>query len=89
MQPEKPKGEEKPKRSGGTKELEKQVRSAERAGEKAEIRLDELTGELEAAARDYLKAQELYEERSRLEDELAHLYTQWETLAAQLEEAKG
>ena len=89
VQPEKPKAEEKPKRSGGTKELEKQVRSAERAVEKAEIRLDELTGELEAAASDYLKAQELYEERSRLEDELAHLYTQWETLAAQLEEAKG
>ena len=89
VQPEKPKTEEKPKRSGGTKELEKQVRSAERAVEKAEIRLDELTSELEAAASDYLKAQELYEERSRLEDELAHLYTQWENLAAQLEEAKG
>ena len=89
VQPEKPKAEEKPKRSGGTKELEKQVRAAERAVEKAEIRLDELTSELEAAASDYLKAQELYEERSRLEDELAHLYTQWETLAAQLEEAKG
>ena len=89
VQPEKPKAEEKPKRSGGTKELEKQVRSAERAVEKAEIRLDELTEELEAAASDYLKAQELYEERSRLEDELAHLYTQWENLAAQLEEARG
>lgn len=89
VQPEKPKAEEKPRRSGGTKELEKQVRSAERAVEKAEIRLDELTSELEAAASDYLKAQELYEERSRLEDELAHLYTQWENLAAQLEEAKG
>ena len=89
VQPEKPKAEERPRRSGGTKELEKQVRSAERAVEKAEIRLDELTSELEAAASDYLKAQELYEERSRLEDELAHLYTQWETLAAQLEEAKG
>ena len=89
VHPEKPKAEEKPRRSGGTKELEKQVRSAERAVEKAEIRLDELTGELEAAASDYLKAQELYEECSRLEDELAHLYTQWENLAAQLEEAKG
>ena len=87
--PEKPKAEEKPKRGGGTKELEKQVRAAERAVEKAEIRLDELSVELEAAASDYLKAQELYEERSRLEDELAHLYTQWENLAAQLEEARG
>ena len=81
--------EEKPKRTGGTKELEKQVRAAERAVEKAEIRLDELSGEMEAASADYLKLQELYAEREKLEDELAHLYTVWEELAAQLEEARG
>jgi ATPase subunit of ABC transporter with duplicated ATPase domains len=86
-EPEKPK-EDKPRRSGGTKELEKQVRAAERAVEKAEIRLDELSSEMEAASADYLKLQELYAQREQLEDELAHLYTQWETLAAQLEEAK-
>ena len=80
---------EKPKRSGGTKELEKQVKAAERAVEKAEIRLDELSSEMEAAAADYLKLQDLYQERARLEDELAHLYTVWETLAAELEDAKG
>ena len=86
--PEKPK-EDKPKRAGGTKELEKQVKAAERAVEKAEIRLDELSAEMDAAASDYLKLQELYEEREKLEDELAHLYTVWEELAAELEEAKG
>ena len=80
---------EKPKRSGGTKELEKQVKAAERAVEKAEIRLDELSSEMEAAAADYLKLQDLYQERERLEDELAHLYTVWEDLAAELEDAKG
>ena len=80
--------EEKPRRTGGTKELEKQVRAAERAVEKAEIRLDELAGEMEAAASDYLRLQELYEERERIEDEVAHLYTQWEKLAAELEDAK-
>ena len=85
---EKPKTE-KPKRSGGTKELEKQVKAAERAVEKAEIRLDEISGEMDAVASDYLKLQELYAERENLEDELAHLYTVWETLAAKLEEAKG
>ena len=85
---EKPKPE-KPKRSGGTKELEKQVKAAERAVEKAEIRLDELSAEMDAAASDYLKLQELYTEREKLEDELAHLYTEWEKLAAELEEAKG
>ena len=81
--------EEKPKRSGGTKELEKQVRAAERVVEKAEIRLDEIAGEMEASASDYLKLQDLYAEREKLEDELAHLYTVWENLAAELEEAKG
>ena len=86
--PEKPKAD-KPKRSGGTKELEKQVKAAERAVEKAEIRLDEISGEMEAAASDYLKLQDLYAEREKLEDELAHLYTVWEELAAELEEARG
>ena len=85
---EKPKAD-KPKRSGGTKELEKQVKAAERAVEKAEIRLDEISGEMEAAASDYLKLQDLYTEREKLEDELAHLYTVWEELAAELEEARG
>ena len=85
--PELPK--EKPRRPGGTKELEKQVRAAERAVEKAEVRLDELSQEMEQAACDYLKLQELYQQREELEDELARLYTQWEQLAAQLEEARG
>ena len=80
--------EDKPRRTGGTKELEKQVRAAERAVEKAEIRLDELSGEMETAASDYLKLQDLYAEREKLEDELAHLYTVWEDLAAELEAAK-
>ena len=43
---------------------------------------------MEAAASDYLRLQELYEERERIEDEVAHLYTQWEKLAAELEDAK-
>ena len=87
-EPVKPK-EDKPRRPGGTKELEKQVRAAERAVEKAEVRLDELAQEMEAASSDYLKLQDLYAEREKLEDELAHLYTEWEKLAAELEEARG
>lgn len=87
-EPEQPKKEEKPRR-GGTKELEKQVRAAERAVEKAEIRLDELTQEAEENASDYLKLQDIYAERERTEDELYHLYAEWERLAAALEEAKG
>ena len=79
----------KPKRPGGTKELEKQVAAAERAVEKAEIHLDELSQAAEEAASDYLKLQEIYQEREAAEDELAHLYARWERLAAELEEARG
>ena len=43
---------------------------------------------MEAAASDYLKLQDLHAEREKLEDELAHLYTVWEELAAELEAAK-
>ena len=63
--------------------------AAEREVEKAEIRMDELTQAIEENAADYLKLQELYEERNALEDELAHLYAVWENLAAELEEARG
>ena len=87
-EPDKPR-QDRPRRPGGTKELEKQVRAAERAVEKAEIRLDEISGEMEEAASDYLRLQELYAERDALEDELARLYAQWERLAAELEDAKG
>ena len=38
---------------------------------------------------DYLRLQELYQQREALEDELAHLYAVWEGLAADLEEARG
>ena len=38
---------------------------------------------------DVYKRQDLYAEREKLEDELAHLYTEWEKLAAELEEAKS
>ena len=80
---------DKPKRPGGTKELEKQVAAAERAVEKAEVHLDELSQAAEENASDYLKLQEIYQEREAAEDELAHLYAQWERLAAELEEARG
>ena len=90
VEPEKPKEDKlRPKRPGGTKELEKQVRAAERAVEKAEVLLDELAQEAEDAASDYLKLQDVYKKREAVEDELAHLYAEWERLAAKLEEAKG
>ena len=87
-EPEKPK-KEKPKRPGGTKELEKQVAAAERAVAKAEERQYELSLKAEEVASNYLELQKVYEEQKALEDEIAALYTKWETLAAELEEARG
>ena len=88
VEPEKPK-KEKPKRPGGTKELEKQVAAAERAVAKAEERQYELSLKAEEVASNYLELQKVYEEQKALEEEIATLYTKWETLAAELEEAKG
>ncbi len=79
---------EKPKRTGGTKMLEKEVNAAERAVTKAEEQMYDLTMEIEANGANYLKLQELYQQRSALEDEIAHLYAVWERLAAELEEAR-
>ena len=79
---------EKPKRPGGTKELEKQVAAAERAVAKAEERQYELTLRAEEVADNYLELQKVYEEQHELEEEIAHLYTEWEKLAAELEEMK-
>ena len=80
---------ERPRRTGGTKDLEKQVNAAERAVAKAEERMFELTGEIEEASTNYLRLQELYDQRTVLEEEIARLYTQWERLAGELEEAQG
>ena len=80
---------EKPKRTGGTKILEKEVAAAERAVGKAEEQMYDLSLQIEEAAADYLKLQELYEQKEALEEEILKLYGRWEDLAAQLEEARG
>ncbi len=85
----KPEAPAKPKRPGGTKYLEKEVAAAERAVAKAEEEMYELTQAMDEAASDYLKLQELYQQREALDDRIRHLYTQWETLAQELEEAQG
>ena len=69
--------------------LEKQVAAAERDVAKAEEQLYELQCKAEEVASNYLELQQVYEAQKALEEEIATLYTRWETLAAQLEEAKG
>ena len=49
----------------------------------------DLSIQIEEAADDYLKLQELYEQREALEEEILKLYGTWEGLSAQLEEARG
>ena len=80
---------EKPRRTGGTKLLEKEVAAAEREVTRAEERMYDLTQEIEASSSDYLKLTELYEQREALEEEIAHLYANWERLSAELEEARA
>ena len=80
---------EKPKRSGGTRDLEKQVAAAERAVAKAEEEMNRITQEMEEAASDYVRLQELCEQKDALEEEILKLYETWETLAGQLEEARS
>ena len=80
---------DKPKRPGGTKILEKEVAAAERAVAKAEEQMYELGLQIEEAASNYLKLQELYEQREALEEEILKLYGTWERLSAELEEARG
>ena len=77
---------ERPRRTGGTKLLEKEVAAVEREVARAEERMYDLTREIEDAASDYLKLTELYEQR---EAEIAHLYATWERLSAELEEVKA
>ena len=60
-----------------------------RAVSKAEEKQYELTLRAEEVADNYLELQKVYEEQKALEDEIAHLYTVWETLAAELEEMKA
>ena len=80
---------EKPKRSGGTKTLEKEVNATERAVAKAEEKMEELDALIQESAADYVKLQELYEQKEALEAETMELYSRWEELAAQLEEARA
>lgn len=80
---------EKPRRTGGTKQLEKELSVTERAISKSEEQLEVLAKETELAASDYVKLQSLYEEQTEVEHELLALMDRWEQLSAELEEARG
>ena len=81
--------QDKPKATGGTKNVEKQLKVVERDIAKTEERLAQLDADMEANATDYQKLQSLMEEKSQVEDHLAQLYEKWEELSLQLEELQS
>ena len=80
---------EKPKRPGGTKNLEKELSALERSIAKAEQAIQSLDERMEQSASDYVKLQELCTEKEEQEGLLLELYDKWEQVSAQLEEARG
>ena len=80
---------EKPKRPGGTKNLEKELNGVERSIAKTEEQMEQMDEAIQQAASDYVKLQELYEQKQTMEQELAQLYEKWEELSTALEEARG
>lgn len=87
--PPKEEPKERPRRTGGTKELEKRARTVEREIAKAEEEQAKLSEEMEGAASDYVRLQELCQQQEALEQRLLELYETWDQLSAQLEEARG
>ena len=80
---------EKPRRTGGTKQLEKELSVTERAISKGEEQMERIATSIQEASSDYVKLQTLYEEQNTLENELLELMERWEQLSAEIEEARG
>lgn len=76
---------EKPKRTGGTKQLKKELSAVEKRMEKLDGLLDELNGQKEAAASDYQKLQELTEQEAAYTEEYDSLMEKWEELSVAIE----
>ena len=75
---------EKP-RSGGDKNLEKQIRAIEREIEKQEQLLAEYDGKIDAAASDYQELARLMEEKTAEQTRYAEMMERWESLSMELE----
>ena len=80
---------EKPKRTGGTKQLKKDLASAEKRMEKLDQLMEELNGQKEAAASDYQKLQELMEQEAAYMEEYDALMEKWEELSTAIEAEEG
>ncbi len=76
---------EKPKRTGGTKQLKKDLASAEKRMEKLDQLMEELNAQKEAAASDYQKLQELMDQEAAYMEEYDSLMEKWEELSTAIE----
>ena len=85
---EKPK-KEKPKRTGGTKQLRKDLAAAEKRMEKLDGLLAALGEEKEAAASDYQRLQELLEQEAAYTAEYDELMERWEALSEAIAAEEG
>ena len=82
---EKREKKEKPKPSGGSKAIEKKIKSLEREIEKQETLVAEYDEKI-AASSDYQELARLMEEKQAEEEKLTGMMDEWEALSLQLEE---
>ena len=80
---------EKPKRSGGTKQLKKELAAAEKRMEKLDQLLEALNVQKEAAASDYQKLQELLQQEAAYNAEYDALMETWDTLSEAIAAEEG
>ena len=83
---EKREKKEKPKPSGGSKAIEKKIKSLEREIEKQETLVAEFDEKIAAASSDYQELTRLMEEKQAEEEKLTGMMDEWEALSLQLEE---
>ena len=83
---EKREKKEKPKQTGGSKAIEKKIKSLEREIEKQETLVAEYDEKIAAASSDYQELARLMEEKQAEEEKLTGMMDEWEALSLQLEE---
>ena len=83
---EKREKKEKPKQTGGSKAIERKIKSLEREIEKQETLVAEFDEKIAAASSDYQELARLMEEKQAEEEKLTGMMDEWEALSLQLEE---
>ena len=68
-----------------TKQLEKKIAKLEREIEKQEALLEQLETQVQEAAMDYTRLQELMAQQTEAQTALDEMYAQWEQLSGDLE----